>query len=73
VTLVLVLDHQHAAHPAAAQNRHAHQRMERIFAGFRAVGEIGVAGRVGERQRPGVGGDVADQTFADPQPSLVNG
>ena len=29
--------------------------------------------RVGERQRPGVGGDVADQALADPQAGAVHG
>ena len=67
-----VLHHQHAEHPAAAQDRHAHQRVVDLLAGLRPIGEVGMALRVGERQRPGCGGDVADQALADPQPGAVH-
>ena len=50
----------------AAQDRHAHQRMVDLLAGFRAIGEIGVGLRVGQRQRARGGRDPPDETLADP-------
>ena len=70
--LVLVLDHQHAAHPAAAQDRHAHQRQESVLAGFGPIGEIGMRRGVGERHRPRMGRDIADQALPHPQARLVD-
>ena len=67
-----VLHHQHAEDPAAAQDRHAHQRVIDLLAGLRAIGEIGMRLRVGERQRPAAGGDDPDQPLADPQPGAMH-
>ena len=67
-----VLHHEHAEHAAAAQDRHAHQRMIDLLAGLRAVGEVGMGLRLGQRQRPRMGRDVADQALADAQPRLVH-
>ena len=68
-----VLHDQHAEHAAGAHDRHAGQRVVDLLAGFRPVGELRMALRVVERQRPGVGGDVADQALADPQARAVHG
>ena len=68
-----VLHDQHAEHAPGAHDRHAGQRMVDLLARLRAVGELRMALRVGERQRPGVGGDVADQALADPQARAVHG
>ena len=43
-----------------------------FLAGFRAEGEEGMVLRVGQVERPGVVGDVADQAFADTQAGLVH-
>ncbi len=69
----LVLDHQNADDTAAAHDRHTDQRVVDFFARFRPVGEHRMGLRVGQRQRPRMGGDVADQTFADAQTRLVHG
>ena len=61
-----VLHDQHAQHAAGAHDRHAGERVVDFLTGFRAVGELRMALRVVERQRPGVGGNVAHQAFADP-------
>ena len=68
-----VLHHQHAQHAAGAHDRHAGQRMVDLLARLRAVGELRMALRVGQRQRPVMGGDVADQALADPQARAVHG
>ena len=70
--LVLVLDHQHAAHPAATQDRHAHKREKGVFAGFGPISEVRMRWRVGERHRPGMGRDIADQPFPHPQARLMD-
>ena len=67
-----VLHDQHAEHPAAAQDRHAHQRVIDLLAGLRPVGEIGVRLRIGKRQRPRGRGDDADQALADAQPGAMH-
>ena len=72
VALRAVLHDQHAEHAAAAQDRHAHQRVVDLLAGLRPVGEIGMRLRVGQRQRPRGGGDDADQALADAQPGAVH-
>ena len=56
----------------AAQDRHAHQRMVDLLAGFRAIGEIGVGLRIGQRQRARGGGDPPDETLADPQAGAMH-
>ena len=68
-----VLHDQHAEHAAGAHDRHAGQRMVDLLARLRAIGVLRMALRVVERQRPGVGGDVADQALADPQARAVHG
>ena len=67
-----VLDGQDADDAAVAQYRHAHHRMVDFLAGFRPVGETGMGLGVGERNRPGTRGDVADHAFADAQAGLVH-
>jgi hypothetical protein len=67
-----VLHRQHPEHATAAQDGYAHQRMEDLLAGLRLVGEHGVRLRICQRQRPGMRGDVADQTLADGEPGLVH-
>ena len=44
--LGLVLHRQHAEHLAAAHDGHAQEGLERVFAGFRPVGEMRIGGRV---------------------------
>ena len=68
-----VLHDHHAEHAAGAHDRHAGERVIDLLAGFRPVGELRMALRVVERQRPGVGRDVADQALADPQARAVHG
>ncbi len=67
-----VLHREHAEHPFAAHDRHGEERMERIFAGFRPVGETRMLGRVGEIQRRRRAGDQADKALALLQPRAVN-
>ena len=50
----------------------AHQGVIDFLAGFRPEGEKGVVLRVGQVERPGVGGDIADQPLADAQAGLVH-
>ena len=59
-----VLNDEHADGAAAAQQRHAEEGMERVFAGLRPVGEVRVAGRVRQVQRRAAAGDLADQALA---------
>ena len=68
-----VLHHQHAQHAAGPHDRHAGQRMVDLLARLRSVGVLWMALRVGQRQRPVMGGDVADQALADPQARAVHG
>ena len=68
-----VLHHQHAQHAAGAQDRDAGKRVIDLFAGFRPVGELWVGLRVGEGQRPTMGGNVTDQTFAHPEARAMHG
>ena len=65
--LVPVLDHQHPADPAAANNGDSHQRREHLFAGLRAIAEIRVGLGVGQVQRFGSQGDRADQPLTELQ------
>ena len=66
-----VLHEQHADHAAATDDGHAHQRVIDFFAGFRAIGEIGVGLGVGQGQGAGMGGNIAHQTFTHTQTCLV--
>jgi hypothetical protein len=72
VALGAVLHHQHAEHASAARNRHAHQRVIDLLAGLRPVGEVGMRLGVGQRQRPAMQRDVADQPLAHPEACLVH-
>ena len=71
--LGLVLHRQHAEHLAAAHDGHAQEGLVRVFAGFRAVGEMRIGRRVGEVHRLGGFGDQADQALAFAQPRGVDG
>ena len=73
LTAGAVLHHQHAEHAAGAHDRHAGERVIDLLARLRTVGELRMALRVVERQRPGVRGDVADQALADPQARAMHG
>ena len=68
-----VLHGQHADGGFAAQDRHAAETVEIIFAGFRAIGEIGMGLGLGQRQRFAAGGDIADQALTHRQPGDVHG
>ena len=68
-----VLNDQNADHPAAANDRHADQRMEDFFAGFRPVGEVGVALGIGQGKWSGMSADIAHQAFAHPKTGLMHG
>src|SRR3546814_1680382 len=46
-----VLDHEHAAHLAAAQDRHADQALVRVLARLRPIDEAGEIGRASCRER----------------------
>jgi hypothetical protein len=59
-----VLDDQHADGPAAAQQRHGQEGVVGIFARFRAVRELRVAGGVRQVQRPAQAHGLADQALA---------
>ena len=62
--LGLVLHREHAEHLAAAHNGHAQEGVERVFAGFRAIGEMRIGRRVRQVHRFGGFADQAHQTFA---------
>ena len=59
-----VLHHQHAERRAAAQHRHAEERMVDLFAGLRLVGKGRMVLRVRQGERFGGRGDQADEAFA---------
>ena len=71
--LGLVLHRQHAEHLAAAHDGHAQKGLERVFAGFRAIGEMRIGRRVGQVHRFGGFADQADQALAFLQPGVVDG
>jgi len=71
--LCAVLDHQHADRPAAAQQRHAHEGVERIFAGLRPIGEGRMVGGVRQVERPAQAHDLADQALAGLHAGDVDG
>ena len=68
-----MLDAQDAHRAFAPDNRHAGETVELLFAGFRLVGEIGVARRFVEVQRLDIAGDRADQPFTHRQLGDVDG
>ena len=68
-----VLHDQDAQHAAGAHDRHARQRVIDFLAGLGAIGELRMMLGIVERQRPAMGGDVADQTLADPQARGMDG
>ena len=59
-----ILHHQHAQDIAAAQNRHAEERVINFLAGFRLVRKCRMGLRIRQCQRFGAGGDQADQALA---------
>ena len=67
-----VLHDEHAQDAIATQDRRAHQRMIDFLAGLRAIREIGMCLRVGQRERTGACGDLPDETLADPQPCAMH-
>ncbi len=73
VALGAVLHDEDAEHAAAAQDRHAHQRVIDLFAGFRPIGEVGMGLGIGERERPRGRPDDADEALADAQAGAVHG
>jgi hypothetical protein len=62
--LVDMLDRHHPHRTLAPHDRHARERMEALFAGFRAEGEIGMGGSLGEIERLAVLGNRADKALA---------
>ena len=72
LTLGAVLHRKHADRVAAAQDRHAAERVIDLLAGLRPVGKGRVMLGVRELQRLGLLGDQADQTLAGLQMGVVN-
>jgi hypothetical protein len=68
----LVLDDENAQRAAGAQDRHAEEGVENLFARLRQVFEGGVLLRLGEVQRPGRRGDGADEALAEAQGGVVH-
>ena len=62
-----VLDGENAQCLPGAQYRHAEEGIEFFFAGFRAIGKAGMAGRIIETERLCLGGDETHQPFAQTQ------
>ena len=73
LTLGAVLNREHADRVAAAQDRHAAERVVDFLAGLGPVGERRVMLRVGELQRLGLLGDQANQTLARLEVGIVHG
>ncbi len=69
----LVLHREDAEHLPAAHNRHAEERLERIFTGFRAVGEMRIGRRVAEVDRLARFGGKAHKPLAILQPRAMHG
>ena len=67
-----VLDAEHADRALAPDNRHPGERVEFFLAGFGAIGEVRVRGRLGEVERLDILGDRPDQPFADRHPGDVD-
>ena len=63
-----VLDGEHTDRAFAADDRHAGEAVEMFLPGFRAVGEGGVAGGLGEVEHPALVGDRPDQALAHREP-----
>lgn len=68
-----VLDNEDTSYPAGAQDRHAQESMERVFARFRAVGEGRMARRILDGDRLRGACDIADKAFAGGHACLVHG
>ncbi len=62
-----MLDGEHADRAFAADDRHAGEAVEPLFAGFRAIGEGRMVGRLVEVEDPAFLGDGADQALAHRQ------
>ena len=67
-----VLDDEYAERAAGAEDRHAEEGGVLLLAGFRQVVEGRVRLRVGQVERPGFGGDGADQALADAELGMVH-
>ena len=67
-----VLDDQDPANLAVTDQGHAQKGMERVLTRFRAIGEFGMAGRVGDGRRSGRRRDITDEPLADAQPGLMD-
>ncbi len=68
-----VLHRQHADDAAAAQDRHAHQRVIGLLSGFRAEGEVGMDLAIRQGERTLLGRDLADEALAHPEPGAPHG
>ena len=68
-----VLHRQHAIDLAAAHDGHAEERAERVFAGFRTIGETRMAGRIAQVHRLRRLGDQTDEAFAFLHARAVDG
>ena len=71
-TLGLVLDDEHTETVAAPQDGHAEQRLKYLLPRLRPVSELGMGLRVRQGKRAGVGSDIANQPFANPQTRAVH-
>ena len=69
----LVLHDENAERAAGAQDRHAKEGMIDFFAGLRQVGEGRMRLRVGEVERPGAGGNGADEALPHLQLRQMHG
>ena len=67
-----VLDAEHPDGTFAADDRDAGKAVEQLFAGFGAIGEVGVRRRLVEVQRFDLVGDHADQPLAKPEAGHVH-
>src|SRR6516162_1283544 len=67
-----VLNDEHTQHSAAAQDRHAHQRMEDFFPRLRPVRKVRVRLRIGERERSRCRSDYPNEALAHSQPCPMN-
>jgi len=72
LALLALLRHQHAQHPATADDRHADKTVERRLAGGGDVAERGVRGRIFDIDRFGPTGGQPGQPLSEFQPHLAN-
>ena len=70
---VAVLDDEDAQRLAGAQDRHAEEGVERVFAGFRAIGKGRMRRCLFEIEGFRLRGDEADEALAQPQGGHVHG